>query len=182
MIPGNKSCATRILYFLAVAALLTLGSLTASSQTSQKPTSKKTQIVGKRPNSMGHNGRSIPNTLEEIVDPAHTVLIVHEMVRDLVAQYEPAQIERLLGPIQRILASAREKRVRIIYVRYTKHADGSTFSDPIRRNAFRGERAAEQDTIEGEPGWEVIDAVKPHPEDLVIRKYRPDAFYGTILD
>ena len=135
-----------------------------------------------RPISIERQGRAIPNTLGEIVDPAHTAVIVHEMVGDLVAQYEPKQIERLLTPIQRILASAREKRVRIIYMRYTRHADGSTFSDPIRRNALRGEQAADQTTIEGEPGWEVIDAVKPHPEDLVLRKYRPDAFYGTILD
>ena len=84
--------------------------------------------------------------------------------------------------IQRLLASAREKRVRIIYVRYTKHAEGSSFSDAIRRNAFRGEPGGELDTIEGAPGWEVIDAVKPQPEDLVLRKYRPDAFYGSILD
>ena len=137
----------------------------------------------KRPISLEHQGRAIPNTLEEIVDPTHTAVIVHEMVRDIVARYEPAQIERLLAPIQRILASAREKRVRIIYVRFTKHADGSTFSDPIRRNAFRGDQpGAEQTTIEGTSGWEVIDAVKPHPEDLVLRKYRPDAFYGSILD
>jgi ureidoacrylate peracid hydrolase len=136
----------------------------------------------KRPISIEHRGRAIPNTLEEIVDPAHTAVIVHEMGRDIVARYEPAQIERLLTPIQRILASAREKRVRIIYVRFTKHADGSTFSDPTRRLAFHGEPGAEQDTIEGTPGWEVIDAIKPNPEDLVLRKYRPDAFYGSILD
>ena len=136
----------------------------------------------KHPISIEHRGRAVPNSLEEIADPTHTAVIVHEMVRDIVARYEPAQIERLLTPIQRILASAREKRVRIIYVRFTKHADGSTFSDPIRRLAFRGEPGAEQDTIEGTPGWEVIDAIKPHPEDLVLRKYRPDAFYGSILD
>lgn len=136
----------------------------------------------KRPTSVEHRGRAIPNAFEEIVDPTHTAVIVHEMVRDIVAQYEPAQIQRLLTPMHRILASAREKRVRIIYVRYTKHADGSSFSDAIRRNVFRGEPGGELDSIEGEPGWEVIDAVKPHPEDLVLRKYRPDAFYGSILD
>lgn len=41
-----------------------------------------------------HQGRAIPNTLEEIVDPAHTAVIVHEMVRDIVDRYEPAQIEQ----------------------------------------------------------------------------------------
>ena len=40
----------------------------------------------KRPISIEHRGRAIPNTLEEIVDPTHTAVIVHEMVRDIVAQ------------------------------------------------------------------------------------------------
>ena len=39
----------------------------------------------KRPISIENGGRAIPNTLEEIVDPTHTAVIVHEMVRDLVA-------------------------------------------------------------------------------------------------
>lgn len=183
MILVNRSCTTRILGPLAVAVLLTFSSLTAFPQAASNSISTKTQGVKKSPVFVEHQGRAIPNTLEEIVDPKHTVVIVHEMVRDIAARYEPAQIERLLGPIQRILASAREKRVRIIYVRFTKHADGSTFSDPIRRNTFSGDQpGAVLDTIEGTPGWEVIDAVKPHPEDLVLRKYRPDAFYGTILD
>lgn len=168
---------------------------TGPPQTAPRPTSTRTKIdfglgvarrasaaAEKHPISIEQRGRAIPNTLEEIVDPSHTAVIVHEMVSDIVARYKPAQIERLLTPIQRILATAREKRVRIIYVRFTKHADGSTFSDPIRRLAFRGEPGAELDTIEGTSGWEVIDAVKPHPEDLVLRKYRPDAFYGSILD
>jgi nicotinamidase-related amidase len=181
-----ERAATRILCFLGVAILLTFCSLTAFSQTSPRPISTKTQVVSamdaKLAISKGQQKQAIPTTLEEIVDPAHTVVIVHEMIGDIVARYKPEQIERLLGSIQPILASAREKRVRIIYVRFTQHADGSTFSDPIRRKAFRGEPGAEMEHIEGTPGWEVIDAVKPHPEDLVLRKYRPDAFYGTILD
>lgn len=73
----------------------------ALGQHSHNPISTKPQIATSR------TARAIPNTLEEIVDPTHTAVIVHEMVRDIVARYEPAQIERLLGPIQRILASAR---------------------------------------------------------------------------
>jgi len=137
-------------------------------------------------------GREIPNTLDEILDPKHTAVIVHEMINDLVSPggeldkqghgYSSAQLAKLLPPIQKLLAAAREKGVRVIYVRYTSHADGSTFSDAIRSNYLSRGQQPERMHIEDEWGWEVIDAVKPHPQDLVLRKYRPDAFYGTILD
>jgi nicotinamidase-related amidase len=56
-------------------------------------------------------------------------------------------------------------------------------SDANRRDLIsRGEAPEERTHIEGSWGWEIIDALKPQPQDLVLRKYRPDAFYGTILD
>ncbi len=75
-----------------------------------------------------------------------------------------------------------KKGVRVIYVRYTSHADGSTLSDAVRSNYLSRGEQPERMHIEGEWGWEVIDALKPQPQDLVLRKYRPDAFDGTILD
>jgi nicotinamidase-related amidase len=137
--------------------------------------------VAQSPATLTVRGREIPNTVDEILNPKHTAVIVHEMVNDLVSLYQPEQMSRLLPPIQKLLSAAHEKGVRVIYVRYTHHADGSTSSDAIRRNKFSGE-PEDRSTIEGEPGWQVIDALKPQPQDLVLRKYRPDAFYGTILD
>jgi hypothetical protein len=85
--------------------------------------------------------------------------------------------------IQKLLATARQKKIRVIYVRFTSHEDGSTLSDANRRDLIsRGEAPEERTHIEGSWGWEIIDALKPQPQDLVLRKYRPDAFYGTILD
>ena len=74
------------------------------------------------------------------------------------------------------------KRVRIIYV-FLAHADGNNFADPNRRNTFTGDQPGAR------AGYGRRDARvggdrrrKAAPEDLVLRKYRPDAFYGTILD
>ena len=137
-------------------------------------------------------GREIPSTLDEILNPKHTAVIVHEMINDLVSPggeldkqghgYSPAQMAKLVPQIQNLLAVARAKRVRVVYVRYTSHADDSTSSDAIRRNVLSGGEQPERMHIEGKWGWEVIDALKPQAQDLVLRKYRPDAFYGTVLD
>ena len=37
-------------------------------------------------------------------------------------------------------------------------------------------------TVEGTPGWEILDEIKPAPDDWVIRKYQGDAFFATPLD
>jgi len=37
-------------------------------------------------------------------------------------------------------------------------------------------------TIEGTWGWQIVDELKPHEDDIIIRKIRYDAFFGTPLD
>jgi nicotinamidase-related amidase len=167
----KRVCAAFILGSAAVAAL---------SAATERPGLQGAHAGERRPATVG--ARDTSNSLDEILDPKHTAIIVHEMINDLAARYRPEQMAAILPPIQKLLASAREKDVRVIYVRYTKHADGSTSSDPLRSNSLSGREPEDRSTIEGETGWEVIDALKPKPQDLVLRKYRPDAFYGTILD
>ncbi len=72
-------------------------------------------------------GRRIPENLAEIVDPAHTALVVHELLNDFCAEggafdkvgrrIDPSAI--LPAAIQTI-AAARTAGVRVIYVRYTR--------------------------------------------------------------
>src|SRR5438034_10319490 len=88
------------------------------------------------PSTIAVQGRTIPNSLDEILNPAHTAVIVHEMLNDFISpgggydkrgrKYDPARMATIIPPIQKLLATARAKKVRVIYVRYTTHADGST--------------------------------------------------------
>jgi nicotinamidase-related amidase len=50
-----------------------------------------------------------------------------------------------------------------------------------RRDLLSRRETPERLHIERSWRWGIIDALKPQPQDLVLRKYRPDAFYGTIL-
>lgn len=136
--------------------------------------------------------RQIPETFEEIVDPGHTALIVHEMLNDFCAEGgvfdrlgRRIDVSGIVQPVVSLIAEARERGIRLVYVRYTMHADGSTFSDPALRR-HRGSSSGPEDValpvVDGTWGWENLDEVQPAAQDFIVRKYRPDAFFATPLD
>ena len=138
--------------------------------------------------------RQIPETLAEVVDPAHTVVLVHELLNDFSAKggawdkagrrIDPSGI---LPSVIKVIAAARAAEVRVMYIRYTRHLDYSSHSDTAIRKGWPMISADPANnlalsTVEGTWGWEFLDEVAPEPDDLVLRKYRPDAFYSTHLD
>ena len=71
-------------------------------------------------------GRSIPETLPEIVDPAHTVVIMHDIQNDntgpdgvFARDNRRIDVAHLLGPIAAFLDVARANGVRVMYTQYT---------------------------------------------------------------
>ena len=139
-----------------------------------------------------YKGRQIPETFEEIIDPKHTALIVHELLNDFCAEggaFDKAghriDVSGIVEPVVRLIEGARQQNVRVIYVRYTIHADYSTWSDldiwKWRDSISKPDRPPPP-VVDGTWGWENIDEVKPQPGDLIVRKYRVDAFFGTPLD
>ncbi len=80
--------------------------------------------------------------------------------------------------IRQVLAAAREVPVPVIY----------TMGEPRRRQADVGRwggknvRAAEEAAAgQWDRGNRIVDEVTPQPDDLVIRKSKPSAFFGTPL-
>jgi hypothetical protein len=127
------------------------------------------------PAAITYQGRQIPNSFDEIVNPKHTVLLVHEMLNDFISpgggydkagrRYDPARMATIVPPIQKLLAAARAKNVRVVYVRYTSLPDGVTSSDPDLQRSANAPRpgAAGPLTVDGTWGWEVVDDVSPPP-------------------
>jgi ureidoacrylate peracid hydrolase len=149
------------------------------------------------PATVTFKGREIPNSLDEILHPKHTALVVHEMLNTFISEgggydragrrYDQGRMAKIVPPIQKLIATARAKSVRVVYLRYTSHADGSAASEPQIRNSIARTGngpapAGDWGTVDGTWGWQNIDAVKPAPGDWVIRKYRPNGFNGTPMD
>ena len=142
-----------------------------------------------------YRGRQVPETFEEIVAPVHTALIVHEMRNDLREtgtmdkEGNPIIIDmsQIAGPIARLVEAARRHGMRIIYAGYVGHSDESLYSDYMVQRFFK--RLTDPKTappgladVEKSRGFQVIDELKPRPEDIILKKPRVDCFIGTDLE
>ncbi len=111
---------------------------------------------------------------EEVrLDPERTALIVVDMQNDFVKEGGALVVpdaEGTIPKIQSLLRLARESGMKVVYSQDT-HGEG----DPEWE--IWGEHVRE-----GTWGWEIVDELKPREDEVVIRKVRYDAFYGTHLD
>lgn len=82
-------------------------------------------------------------------------------------------------PILYLSRAARERGVPVIYTQGLVAADGSSaglWRLKMRNHGLRGVQ------IEGGRGAEIITELKPQPNDRIIRKWRPSAFFRTDLE
>ncbi|HLW49094.1 MAG TPA: cysteine hydrolase [bacterium] len=139
-------------------------------------------------------GREIPESLAEIVAPRHTAVIVHDMQKDNTGAggvYDKAgrriDVSRILPPLVRFLDDARRHGVRVMYTQYTNLPNFGSYTDVRIRSDYRRlndleQRKALDALVEDTPGWDTIDELKPQPGEIIIRKFRVDAFIGTPLE
>jgi nicotinamidase-related amidase len=139
-------------------------------------------------------GREIPETLAEIVDPAHTVVIMHDIQNDntgpdgvFAKAGRRIDVTGIVPPIARFLDVVRAQKVRVMYTQYTNLPHYATFpdtrirdnhavlSDPTRRWTL-------ESSVHGTSGCQTVDELKPKPGETIIDKYRVDAFIGTPLE
>ncbi|WP_052885809.1 cysteine hydrolase family protein [Vulcanisaeta distributa] len=111
---------------------------------------------------------------EEVSLPASsTAVIVVDMQNDFVKPngklYVPTA-QATIPAIRKLLTKARDANVPVIYTQ-----DWHFKNDPEFR--IWGEHC-----VMGTWGAEIVDELKPLPDDIVIRKHRYDAFFGTDLD
>ncbi len=140
------------------------------------------------------HGREIPETLPEIVDPAHTVVIMHDIQNDntgpdgvFAKAGRRIDVTGIVPPIAAFLDTARQHRVRVMYTQYTNLPGFATFTDPrIRDNHAVLSDPARRWTMEssllGTWGCQTVEELRPRPGEIVIDKYRVDAFIGTPLE
>lgn len=100
----------------------------------------------------------------------------NEIVKGRLAK--PENVERYAGVAQTIgdlLNSARSRRIPIVYTRVCfrpSYVDAHPHSPAIRVQALKT----------GEWSAEIVDELKPAPEDVIVDKRRSGAFYGTDLE
>jgi ureidoacrylate peracid hydrolase len=116
-------------------------------------------------------------TLEAVIQPSHTALLVIDVQNDFCGDNCQAMVPRLAKLIQ----TARDANVYVIYVQNSVHPGGlSSSPSEIARRKILNMR--EDVTVDGTAGQEFVSAIAPRPSDPVVRKHRMNSFLGTDLD
>lgn len=107
------------------------------------------------------------------VDPATSALVVVDMQNDFVREGGTLVVpdaEGTIPAIQHLLSLARNSGMKVVFSQDT-HTEGDPEWGIWPAHAR-----------EGSWGWEIVEDIAPRDDELVIRKVRYDAFYGTHLD
>ena len=142
------------------------------------------------------DGRTILTELSELVDPRRAALVLVDMQRDFI---EPDGVFGQLGidlgmyrtsrpKLAALLEAGREAGLLIVHIQNTA-LPGRMSDSPVQmrfnlrmhQDARRG-AAPLRYTVPGTRGHEFVDEFVPRGDELVVRKYRSSAFWGTNLD
>lgn len=140
------------------------------------------------------HGKSIPTTLEELVYPRYTALVVVDMQNDYCTKGGVNQKhgrcmskgDAIIKKLKVLIKEARRVDVQIVYVQMTALPDYMSDSAArLRLQMKRDDRwrgNPEVKVLEGSWGHEIVEDIKPRDGDLVVKKNRASAFVGTNLD
>ena len=129
-------------------------------------------------------------TLDEIVTPGHTALLVIDIQNDNASTQgtlasrgvDISAVRRTIPAIQMVLAEARRTAVTVIFMRISKDRG---LESPSRLR-MREKSALKRDAAEYESsrcsGNEVLGELEPGPDERQFIKYLSSSFMGTPLD
>ena len=129
-------------------------------------------------------GLNIPQTLDDVCDPARLALIVYDMQVGIVKQIENGQ--QITDRVLQVLGAARRAGVRVFFTRHmslpTELMGVSQF-----RMAMAWQRVKSVDEVKpwflrDSPGFHLIPELHPLPSEAIFDKITMSAFEGTPLD
>lgn len=141
------------------------------------------------------DGKEVFTELSELVDPAHTALLLIDMQRDFLDAdgafgrlgIDVSMYRELIPKLVGLLEDARKASVLVIHIQNTALPDRmSDSAAQIRFNlrmhaAHRDDGAPLSYTVPGTTGHEFVAELTPAASEPVVRKYRSSAFWGTNL-
>jgi nicotinamidase-related amidase len=125
----------------------------------------------------------IPDTLEEICDPARLALVVYDMQIGILKQLKNA--DEIIARVSSVLAAAREAGIRIFFMRHLslpKELMG-TFQYRMAMAWQRVDDPAEVAPwfLRDSPGFAITPELAPRPSEAIFDKLTMSAFEGTPL-
>lgn len=125
-----------------------------------------------------------------------TALIIIDMQQDFLSPqgyfaqmgYGLAHTQAAVEPTRQLLAGAREQGMRIIYTRESHRPDLGDLNPTKRARAeamgapVGGAGPLGRFLVRGEGGCDIVDELKPRPDELIVDKPGNGAFHATDLD
>lgn len=130
------------------------------------------------------NGLEIPESLADALQPATLALVVYDMQVGVVGQIEDG--ERVVGNVVRLLAAARGRGVRTVFLRHYSMPTALAGVYQLRQAKVwqRKPRAADTEPLipHGSPAFQLVPELVPGPDEAVFDKITMSAFEGTPLN
>jgi nicotinamidase-related amidase len=131
-------------------------------------------------------GLNIPQTLNDICDPARLALIVYDMQVGIVKQLDSANAQQVTGRVLQVLDAARKAGIRVIFTRHMSLPKELMGVSQFRM-AMAWQRAKSADEVKpwflrDSPGFHLIPELNPLPSEAIFDKIAMSAFEGTPLN
>ena len=129
-------------------------------------------------------GLSIPQTLEDVCDPARLALIVYDMQVGIVKQIENGA--QITGKVQQVLSAARQAGIRVFFTRHMslprELMGASQFRMAMAWQRLKSPEEVKPWFLRDTPAFHLIPELQPLPSEAVFDKITMSAFEGTPLD
>lgn len=129
-------------------------------------------------------GLDIPQTLEDLCDPARLALVVYDMQVGIVKQIENGQ--QITGRVVQVLEAARKAGIRVFFTRHMsmpKELMGvSQFRMAMAWQKVKSPDEVKPWFLRDTPGFQLIPEMNPLPSEAIFDKISMSAFEGTPLD
>ena len=132
------------------------------------------------------NGMDVLETLDELVDPRHTMLVMWDFADSIVGNCFNAK--SLVQNAARLLDAARKHNVAIAFSRQNNmHLVGDTGAPTVRMRMHRqGRPVAEimkvKEPVGPSPVPRLMPEVTPRDGEIMFEKFCPNAFLGTCFE
>lgn len=128
-------------------------------------------------------GIKIPQSLEEIINPQNTALIVYDMQVGIVPQIKHGQ--EITQNLSRLVSAARAAGVKTFFTRHMSLAKELMGAFQYR-TAMAWQRVDSPEKVKPmflreSPGFQIIPELQPLPSEGIIDKITMSAFEGTYL-
>jgi nicotinamidase-related amidase len=129
-------------------------------------------------------GFTVPRTLEEVVSPENTALLVYDMQAGIVRQI--ANGDEIVAQVRLILESARRVGMRTIFTRHMSLPKNLMGAFQLR-TALAWQRVDSPEKIQpiflrDSPAFQIIPELQPLPSEAIFDKIAMSAFAGTPLE